>query len=135
MTPRPGRGPPRHCHHRPLPNREVTGPSRLLDMIPGRSKKILVSKLNAQWAEFRAGIEVVAMEWFTDFRSIAAEQLPAAFPVRDPFHVVGLAGDALDRCQQHFQQQACRHRGRSGDPLYGVHRNLCTGADLLNGRQ
>ena len=36
----------------------------------------------------------------------------------DPFHVVRLAGDALDQCRRRVQQVTCGHRGRKGDPLY-----------------
>jgi transposase len=46
-----------------------------------------------------------------------------------------LAGDALDRCRQRVQQETCGHRGRTGDPLYGIRRVLRTGADLLTGKQ
>ena len=53
----------------------------------------------------------------------------------DPFHVVALAGDALDRCRQRVQQATRGHRGRTGDPLYGARRVLRTGADLLTDRQ
>ena len=53
----------------------------------------------------------------------------------DPFHVIALAGDGLDRCRQRVQQATCGHRGRKGDPLYGVRRTLHTGKDLLTGKQ
>ncbi len=53
----------------------------------------------------------------------------------DPFHVVELAGDALERCRQRVQQQTRGHRGRTGDPLYGIRRVLRTGSDLLTDRQ
>lgn len=53
----------------------------------------------------------------------------------DLFHVVALAGDALDRCRQRVQQQTCGHRGRTGDPLYGIRRVLCPGVELLTNRQ
>jgi transposase len=48
-----------------------------------------------------------------------------------PFHVAALAGDALDRCRQRVQQDTCGHRGRTGDPLYGIRRVLRTGRELL----
>jgi transposase len=41
----------------------------------------------------------------------------------------------LDRCRQRVQQDTCGHRGRTGDPLYGIRRVLRTGADLLTDRQ
>ncbi len=53
----------------------------------------------------------------------------------DPFHVVALAGDAVDRCRQRVQHQLHGHRGRSGDPLYSIRRVLRTGAALLTDRQ
>jgi transposase len=115
--------------------REGTGPARLLDMVEGRSKQVFKTWLQAQSVQFRDGIEVVAMDGFTGFKTATAEQLPDAVAVMDPFHVVALAGDALDRCRQRVQQDTCGHRGRSGDPLYGIRRVLRTGADLLTDRQ
>ena len=117
------------------PVRNGTGPARLLDMIPGRSKQVFKTWLDAQTTEFRDGIEVVAMDGFTGFKTAAAEELPQATAVMDPFHVVALAGDALDRCRQRVQQDTLGHRGRSGDPLYGTRRTLRTGADLLTEKQ
>ncbi len=35
----------------------------------------------------------------------------------DPFHVVALAGDALERCRQRAQQQTLGHRSRAGTGL------------------
>ena len=117
------------------PVRDGTGPARLLDMVSGRSKAVFTTWLQAQTPEFRAGIETVAMDGFTGYKSAAAEALPQAVTVMDPFHVVALAGDALDRCRQRLQQETCGHRGRSGDPLYGIRRVLRTGAELLTDRQ
>ncbi len=53
----------------------------------------------------------------------------------DPFHVVRLAGDALDHYRRRVQQDTCGHRGRTGDPLYSARRTLHTGADLLTDNQ
>ena len=104
-------------------------------MVEGRSKAVFKTWLDAQTAAFRDGIEVVAMDGFTGFKTAAAETVPDAVAVMDPFHVVALAGDALDRCRQRVQQQTCGHRGRTGDPLYGIRRVLRTGAELLTDRQ
>jgi transposase len=117
------------------PVREGAGPARLLDMVEGRSKRVFTTWLDAQSAAFRDGIEVVAMDGFTGFKTAAAEVVPDAVAVMDPFHVVALAGDALDRCRQRVQQDTRGHRGRTGDPLYGIRRVLRTGADLLTERQ
>ena len=118
------------------PVRDGTGPARLLDMVEGRSKTgVQDLARRSRAAAFRDGIEVVAMDGFTGFKTAAAEAVPDAVAVMDPFHVVALAGDALDRCRQRVQQHTCGHRGRTGDPLYGIRRVLRTGADLLTDRQ
>jgi transposase len=117
------------------PVRDQTGPARLLDMVEGRSKAVFKTWLDAQTAAFRDGIEVVAMDGFTGFKTAAAETVPEAVAVMDPFHVAALVGDALDRCRQRAQQQTCGHRGRTGDPLYGIRRVLRTGAELLTTKQ
>lgn len=71
------------------------------------------------------------MDGFSGFKTATAEELPDAVPVMDPFHVVRLAGDALDRTRQRVQQETLGHRGHAGDPLYGVRRTLHTGASFL----
>src|SRR4051812_390480 len=81
------------------------------------------------------GVEVVAMDGFTGFKTATTEELPDAVTVMDPFHVVRLAGDALDRCRRRVQQGTYGHRGRTGDPLYAARRTLHTGADLLTEKQ
>jgi transposase len=55
-----------------------------------------------------------------------AEEVPDATAVMDPFHVVRLAGDALDECRRRVHQQLHGHRGRKDDPLYKARRTLLT---------
>jgi transposase len=64
------------------------------------------SWLEAQAPASRDGIEIVAMNGCTGFKTAAAEEISDAVAVMDPFHVVALAGDALDRCRQRVQQVA-----------------------------
>ena len=117
------------------PIRCGTGPSRLPDMVPGRSKQALKAWLAARPQAWRDGVEVVAMDGFTGFKTATTEELPDAVAVMDPFHVVRLAGDALDRCRRRVQQAIHGHRGRKDDPLYSARRTLYTGADLLTDKQ
>ena len=117
------------------PTRRKTGPARLLDMVEGRSKAVFKQWLAERPKAWRDRIEVVAMDGFTGFKTAASEELPDAVPVMDPFHVVRLAGDGLDRCRQRVQQATLGHRGRAGDPLYGVRRALHTGAAFLTEKQ
>ena len=117
------------------PVRDGTGPSRLLDMVPGRSKQTFTTWLARRPEAWRTGLQVVAMDGFTGFKTATSEQLPTATAVLDPFHVVRLAGDALTRCRQRTQVDLHGRRGRKNDPLYRARRTLLTGADLLTDRQ
>jgi transposase len=117
------------------PVRSGSGPARLLDMVEGRSKRAFSSWLIARDQAWRDRVEVVAMDGFTGFKTATTEQLPDAVAVMDPFHVVRLAGDALDRCRRRIQQAVHGHRGRTGDPLYSARRTLHTGAGLLTDNQ
>ncbi|MCK6212770.1 ISL3 family transposase [Georgenia sp. EYE_87] len=115
--------------------REGTGPSRLLDMVEGRSKQAFKTWLAERPQAWRDAVEVVAMDGFSGFKTATAEELPDAVAVMDPFHVVRLAGDALDQCRRRVQQDIHGHRGRKGDPLYAARRTLHTGTDLLTSKQ
>lgn len=117
------------------PIREGTGPARLLDMVEGRSKAAFKTWLSERPQAWREGIEVVAMDGFSGFKTATTEELPQATAVMDPFHVVHLAGDALDRCRRRVQQDLHGHRGRKSDPLYRARRTLHTGVDLLTDKQ
>jgi transposase len=115
--------------------RAGTGPSRLLDMVEGRSKQAFKTWLAAQPQAWRDRIEVVAMDGFTGFKTATTEELPDAVAVMNPFRVVRLAGDALDRCRRRVQLTIHSHRGFKNDPLYSARRTLHTGADLLTVKQ
>ena len=117
------------------PIRDGTGAARLLDMVEGRSKEAFKTWLAEQNQAWRDAVEVVAMDGFTGFKTATTEELPDAVPVLDPFHVVRLGGDALDRCRRRVQQTTLGHRGYKGDPLYRARRTLHTGADLLTDKQ
>jgi transposase len=117
------------------PIRDGCGPARLLDMVEGRSKHAFKTWLAARPQPWRDGVEVVAMDGFTGFKTATTEELPDAVAVMDPFHVVQLAGTALDDCRRRVQQTTLGHRGRKGDPLYGTRRTLHTGTGLLTTKQ
>jgi len=115
--------------------RDGTGPARLLDMVEGRSKQAFKTWLAGRPQAWRDAVDVVAMDGFTGFKTATTEELPDAVAVMDPFHVVRLAGEALDQCRRRVQQHTVGHRGRSSDPLYRARRTLHTGADLLTDKQ
>ena len=111
------------------------GRARLLDLVPGRSAAAMTGWLAGRSPGFRAGIKIVAMDGFGGYKNAATSEVPEAVTVMDPFHVVALAGTKLDLCRQRVQQDTRGHRGRAGDPLYGIRRVLRTRAPLLTTRQ
>lgn len=109
-------------------------PARLLDMIPGRSKKVLKTWLKAQDAKFRLNVKTVAMDGFTGCKTAAKEVLSGAVTVMDPFHVVQLVGERVTQCRQRLQQETTRRRGRKCDLLFQARCLLLTRNRILEGR-
>jgi transposase len=107
------------------------GSARLLDMVPGRSADAFGDWLDARGSTFRHRIRVVTMDGFTGYAKAATKHLSQARQVMDPFHVVHLAIDKLTACRQRVQNETTGHRGRSGDPLYGIRRILLTRRSLV----
>ena len=58
------------------PIRDGTGPSRLLDMVEGRSKQVFKQWLAERHQSWRDAVEVVAMDGFTGFKTTTTEELP-----------------------------------------------------------
>jgi transposase len=114
--------------------RDGTGPARLPNMVEGRSKQAFKTWLADRDEAWRNQVEVVAMDGFTGFKTATAEELPDAVAVMDPFHVVRLAGEALDKCRR-VPQAIHGHRGMKNDPLYSARRTLHTGVGLLTDKQ
>ena len=118
------------------PVRDRSGPARLLDVVPGRSKKVLKTWLSQRDQDWRGRVEVVAMDGFSPGpESAAGEELPQARAVMDPFHVVSLAASKLDQCRRRIQRAITGRRGRAGDRLYRARRTPLTGAGLLTDTQ
>ena len=112
-----------------------TGPSRLLDMVPGRWAKVLIEWLDARDQALGDRVTVVTMDGFVGYHSTAAKAVPAAPTVMDPFHVVHPTADKLTVCRQRVQQATTGCRGRTGDQLYSIRRTLNTRAVFLTDRQ
>ena len=105
---------------------------RLIDLVPGRSRKALVDWLAEQPAEWTTAVAVAALDPFRGYGAALSAGLPNAVRVLDPFHVVRLGFAAVDDVRRRVQQETYGHRGRRGDPLYGIRRVLRRGADTLS---
>jgi transposase len=55
--------------------------------------------------------------------------------VVDHFHLIRLANQVVTEVRQRTQQEATGHRGRKGDPLYGIRHLLLRGRERLTDRQ
>ena len=107
-------------------------------MIPGRYKQALGLQNLAGLPAQQLGARIlISSRWMDSpgFKSAAAEELPGARAVMDSFHVVHLAGNALDECRRHTGQELHHRRGRATDPLYKARRVLRTRSCLLTPRQ
>ena len=97
--------------------------ARLLDLVPGRSGTAHENWLEERGEDFRSGIQIATLDPFQGYKNAIDDQLQDATSVLDAFHIVKLAGDALDEVRRRVQQDTTGHRGRMGDPLYQI-RNL-----------
>ena len=70
-----------------------------------------------------------------DSKNAIDDQLQDATSVLDAFHIVKLAGDALDEVRRRVQQDTLGHRGRTGDPLYQIRLLLHASRHKLTPRQ
>jgi transposase len=106
--------------------------ARLLDVVEGRSGPVLAAWLADRDQAWRAGIATASLDPFRGYATALSNQLPGAVRVLDPFHVVRVALAALDDIRRRVQQTQTGHRGRVGDPLYGIRRVLRRRADHLS---
>ncbi len=109
--------------------------ARLLDLVPGRSGKAYADWLTERGEVFRAGVKIAALDPFQGYKSAIDDQLEDAVAVLDAFHVVKLGTAAVDECRRRIQQETLGHRGRKGDPLYGIQNLLRAGAEKLTDKQ
>jgi transposase len=97
---------------------------RLIDVVPGRSGKAVHDWLGTRASSWLAGVDTVAIDPFRGYANGVATHLAHAILVVDPFHAIALANRAVDDVRRRVQQDTLGHRGRSGDPLYGIRRLL-----------
>jgi transposase len=115
---------------------DTTGgrPARPLDVVPGRTGSAPSRWLTRQEPAFREQITVASPDPFRGYATALTRCLPAAIRVVDGFHITRLGGQTLTEVRCRVQQQTLGHRGRTGDPLYGIRRVLLRRADRLSAR-
>jgi transposase len=90
-----------------------------------------IGQQSDEWVE---GIEVATIDAFRGYASAIGEVLPDATLVIDHFHAIRLASTAVSDVRRRVQQDTLGHRGRTGDPLYGIRRLLLRTWANLNDR-
>lgn len=106
--------------------------ARLLDVVAGRTGSAVAGWLAEQPDEWRRGVGVAALDPFRGYASALRTGLPHAVRVLDAFHVTRLGFAAVDDVRRRVQQETFGHRGRKGDPLYGIRRLLRRAAAHLS---
>lgn len=109
--------------------------ARLLDLVPGRSGAAYAQWLKSRNEAFRAGITVATLDPFHGYMNALDDELEDAIAVLDAFHVVKLGTAAVDEVRRRQQHEIHGHRGRSGDPLYGIRTILRCGEEKLTDKQ
>lgn len=109
--------------------------ARLLDLVPGRSGKAYATWLDSRGDAFRKNVKVAALDPFAGYKTAIDDKLEDATAVLDAFHVVKLGTAAVDEVRRRVQQDTLGHRGRKGDPLYGIQTILRAGAENLTEKQ
>ncbi len=79
------------------------------------------------------GVAVIGVDEL--YKTAIDDQLEDAVAVLDAFHVVRLGTAALDEVRRRVQHDTLGHRGRTGDPLYGIQTLLRAGAENLTDLQ
>ena len=117
--------------------RDATGRvrARLLDLVPGRSSKAYADWIKDRDEAFRAGVRIAALDPFAGYKKALDDELADATAVLDAFHVVKLGTAAVDDVRRRVQQDTLGHRGRKGDPLYGIRNILRAGRERLTDKQ
>jgi transposase len=106
--------------------------ARLLDVVEGRSGTVLADWLSERDSAWRGEIATASLDPFRGYATALSSQLPGAVRVLDPFHVVRLGLACVDDVRRRVQQTQTGHRGRTGDPLYGIRRVLRRRTDHLS---
>ena len=109
--------------------------ARLLDLVPGRSGAVYADWLRSRNDIFREQIKVATLGPFHGYKNALDDALEDAIAVLDAFHVVKLGTAAVDEVRRRLQQEIHGHRGRSGDPLYGIRNILRSGQEKLTDKQ
>ena len=84
--------------------------ARLLDLVPGRSKKAYADWLDDRGEDFRKNIDVAALDPFGGYKCAIDDQLQDATAVLDAFHVVNIGTQVVDEVRRRGLDPVLRTR-------------------------
>ncbi len=108
---------------------------RLLGVVQNRTAAAVSGWLAGRDQTWKAAIGTVTIDPYQGYASALVGHLDHATLVADHWHVIRLANAMVDDVRRRVQHDTLGHRGRKGDPLYGVRRTLLFAADRLSDRQ
>lgn len=120
------------------PQRFATGfvdldTGKLVDLVEGRSKRLVADWLAGLAPAVRDGIGEVALDPYAGYNAAVRDGSRARITI-DKFHAVRLANQVVTDVRCRRQQQLTGHRGRKHDPLYQVRRDLLRAGERLSER-
>jgi transposase len=108
--------------------------SRLLDVVDGRAASAVSGWLAGRDQAWLSAVERVALDPYRGYYNALVGGLDAPEVVVDAFHIVRLGNVMVDDVRRRVQHEQTGHRGRKGDPLYGIRRLLATADERLTER-
>jgi transposase len=106
--------------------------SRLVEVIEGRTAKVVSEWIDAQPPSWRRAIRYGVLDMSGPYRKVFNDSLAHVRQVADPFHVIQHANEKLDESRRRVQNETLGHRGRRDDPLYRSRRLLTKGHERLD---
>lgn len=103
---------------------DLGGGAGLLGRVEGRTAAAVSAWIEAQSPAWRAGVEVVAIDMCTVFKSAICTSLPHARLVVDRFHVAQMANAALTEVRRRVTVQHRGRRGRKGNREWELRNRL-----------
>jgi transposase len=103
---------------------DLTGGQGLLGQVEGRQAATAAGWLAARSPQWRAQVQVVAIDMCPGYRAAVRQVLPHATLVVDHFHVVQLANHTVNLVRRRVTATLRGRRARKSDPEYGLKRRL-----------
>jgi transposase len=103
---------------------DLSGGAGLLGQVEGRCAETVSAWLEAQSAEWRAGVKVVAIDMCTVFKAAIRRSLPHAAIVVDRFHLAQLANAVVTEVRRRVTLQQRGRRGRKGNREWELRNRL-----------